>query len=162
MTPEEREEILSALSPKERLFVEAYFACDYNGSEAIRQAGYDTKYPNKMASEMLRKPKIKAAVDVLKEERLEEVTVSAEYVLRKLVRTVEKAEKQNNHNATLRGLELLAKHLGMFIERTEITGKDGEAIQLEKIQNDADAFASAIASLTKRGREGGVARETEH
>ena len=162
MTPEEREEIFSKLSVKERLFVEAYFACEYNAAEAIRQAGYNTKYPNKMGHQLTNKPHVKAAIDVYKKEKIDEVSVTAEYVLRKLVRTVEKAEKQNNHNATLRGLELLAKHLGMFIERTEITGKDGEAIQLEKIQNDADAFASAIASLTKRGGEARVARETEH
>lgn len=162
MTDEEREEILSRLSVKERLFVEAYFACEYNATQAVVKAGYNTKYPNKIAYQMLRRPRIKEAVDALKEQKIKEVSVSQEYVLRKLVRTVEKAESQGNHTATLRGLEMLAKHLGMFIERTEISGKDGEAIRMEKIENDADAFTRAIAGLANRGRKDGVAGETEH
>jgi len=162
MTDEEKEKLLDSLSMKERLFVEAYFACEYNGTQAIIKAGYDTKYPNKMAHEMLKKPKIKAAVDALKEEKIKETAVSTDYVLRKLVKTIEKAESQNNHGAVLRGCELIAKHLGMFIERTEITGKDGEAIRMEKIENDADAFTRAIAGLAVREGEKRVASETEH
>lgn len=47
--------------------------------------------------------------------------------------------------------------------QTELTGKDGEAIQIEqKVREDADAVASAITSLTERARAARVAGETQH
>lgn len=156
------EEAFSKLSAKERLFVESYYTCKYNASKAIVMAGYDTKYPSKMGYQLTRKPHIKAAIDLLMQQKIKEVTVSAEYVVRKLVRIVEKAEIENNYTAVLRGLELLGRHLSMFVDRTEISGRDGDAIKLEKVQNDADAFTRAIAGLATRGRETGVAGETEH
>ena len=88
---------------------------------------------------------------------MDEVSVSPEYVLRKLIRTVEKAEQQENHGATLRGLELLAKHLGMFIERQEISGPDGGAIVHEqKVKQDAADFKSRLHKLAKSGTDGNV------
>jgi hypothetical protein len=47
----------------------------------------------------------------------------------------------------------IGKHLGMFKERVELTGKDGNAIEFEqKVKEDADAVASAIAGLAERAR----------
>lgn len=47
--------------------------------------------------------------------------------------------------------------------QTEITGKDGGAIQLEqKVREDADAVASALASLAQRTRAPGVVGSTQH
>lgn len=57
----------------------------------------------------------------------------------------------------------IGKHLGMFKERVEHTGKDGGAIEFEqKVKEDADAVASAIASLVERARAARVAGETQH
>lgn len=47
-------------------------------------------------------------------------------------------------------LEKLAKHLGMFIDRTEITGKDGAAIQIEEV-SARDIITSRLAGLSARG-----------
>ena len=145
------EELQDKLSPKEKLFVESYCSNGYNAAEATRQAGYATKYPNKVGSQNLARPRVKEAIRLLQADKMEAVTVSPDYVLRKLVKPVEAAESEGNHTATLRGLELMAKHLGMFIERTEISGRDGEAIQYEKVSNDAADFARTIASLARRG-----------
>lgn len=48
------------------------------------------------------------------------------------------------------------------ISRTELTGKDGGAIQHEQVTNDADAFEGAIAGLAARSGTGEVAGPTEH
>lgn len=49
------------------------------------------------------------------------------------------------------------------VSRTEHTGKDGEAIEIEqKVKEDADAVSSAIAGLAERARAARVAGETEH
>lgn len=41
--------------------------------------------------------------------------------------------------------------------QTEITGKDGEAIKIEQVAHDADAFTRAIAGIASRGGEASAA-----
>lgn len=151
------EEFFEGLTMKEKLFVVAYFKNNYNGAQAVIEAGYATKNAKQMAFQMLQRPHVKAAIAGLGQKRMDEVTVSADYVLRKLIRTVEKAEQSDNYSATLRGLELLAKHLGMFVERQEISGPDGGAIVHEqRVKQDAADFVSKLARLAKSGGAGEV------
>jgi hypothetical protein len=43
---------------------------------------------------------------------------------------VPSGEYKFEHNGVLKGCELLGKHLKLFTEKTEITGKDGGPIEL--------------------------------
>jgi phage terminase small subunit len=157
------EGVIDNLTPRQRSFAIEYVK-DFNAAAAARRAGYQGEYMNRQGYELLTHPGVRAAVDLLLRERSDSIDVDANYVIRKLVHTLERSERSDNYNPTavLRAAELLAKHLGMFVERTEITGKDGEAIKYEKVQEDADAFTRAIAGLAKRGREDGVAEQTQH
>ena len=57
----------------------------------------------------------------------------------------------------------MGRHLGMFKDKVEHTGKDGGAIQVEqRMRDDADVVASAIAGLVERQRAASVAGETQH
>jgi hypothetical protein len=69
---------LTALLPKQRVFVEAYFACGMNGTEAARRAKY--KQPRVSAQDLLRHPGVRAAI----EERLAEAAMSANEVLARM------------------------------------------------------------------------------
>lgn len=163
MTQEENARLLElqgSMTPKQNLFLAAYTTNGYNGADAIRKAGYETPYPNKMGAQVLNNKKVKEAFQLMQKKAIESISISPDYVVKKLVKTVEKAELENNHTAVLRGLELIAKHLGMFIERTEISGKDGEAIQLERVSNEAADFARTISSLARRGGKGEVPSDT--
>lgn len=150
--------VFDCLTGKQRAFVEEYVK-DLNGSAAVLRAHYNTTNANRLATQLLRNPGVRFAIDAIKAERTKNSDVTTDYVLKEIVRIVErcKADEDFNPNAALRGLELIAKHLGMFIERTEITGKDGEAIQLQKIKEDADDFTSAIAGLASRAGKTGMA-----
>lgn len=148
------QEVINNLTVRQRRFVEEYLV-DFNGAAAIDRAGYNTKHQARLAHEMLHHPGIKAAIDQLTAERSKEVTLKPEYVMNKLQRTIEKAEADNNHSAVLRGCEILARALGMFVERREISGPNGDAIKYEQVQEAADAFTSAINGLIERGREDG-------
>jgi len=145
------DDILAALTGKQRSFVEEYLV-DLNGTAAVQRSAYSSDNPAQLASELLKTPSIRAAIDALKMDRAKHSDVTADYVLKKIVATIERCETKEdyNPNAILRGAELLAKHLGMFIERQEITGKDGEAIKYEKVREDADDFTRSIASLVER------------
>lgn len=146
------QEVIDNLTVRQRRFVEEYLV-DFDGTAAIGRAGYNTKYPNRLAYEMLQHPGIKAAIDQLTLERAKESVLKPDYVMNKLKRTIERAEGEGNHTAVLRGCEILARALGMFVERREISGPNGDAIKYQKVQEAADAFTSAIAGLIERQRE---------
>ncbi len=151
----------AAMPPLQFAFCNEYIK-DFNGSAACVRAGSTCATPERMAYQWLVNPGVKAVIAHLLEERTQRMKVDQGYVIQKLVRTVEKAEADNNHQSVLRGVELLAKHLGMFSDKIELTGRDGEAIQIEKVQEDAATLSSAIAGLVKRSREAGVDIETKH
>jgi phage terminase small subunit len=145
--------VIDALSPKQRLFVEEYIK-DFNAAAACIRAGYDTprENANRMGYQLLQHPGIRYAIDALLAERSKEIHIDPNFVLKKIIRSLERSEEKGNETAVLRAAELLAKHLGMFVERTEISGPDGEAIKMEKIQQDVDEVTRTIAQLAQRGR----------
>lgn len=63
-------------------------------------------------------------------------------------------EYQYQGSVANRALELLGKHLGMFIEKHELTGKDGGAIQTQELKA-SDALADRISSvIARKGSDG--------
>ena len=149
--------VIDSLTDLQRLFCEEYLV-DLNATQAVVRAGSKSKYPNRIAFQFMENPAIRIAIDALRAERAKSSDVTKDFVLRGIQKTIRLAEQDGNHNATLRGLELLARHLGMFVERTEISGPDGEAIKMEqKIKEDVESFTSSINRLASRGRKDGGA-----
>jgi phage terminase small subunit len=68
------------LTGKQRRFIDEYFACGMNATEAARRAGYSEDSAHVIAHENLRKPNIRAEV----ERRFKERTLSADEVLARL------------------------------------------------------------------------------
>jgi phage terminase small subunit len=137
-------------------FVEEFFV-DYNASAAVRRAGYKVRgdNANRVASKLLNHPLVRIEIEKRKAERAKKTELTADYVLAKLVDVTEKTEKDADR---LRALELLGRHLGLYRDRQEISGPDGEAIHYQKVTEDAAAFTSAIARLNERQREAGVVK----
>lgn len=59
-------------------------------------------------------------------------------------------------------LVAIGRHLGMFKDRVEHTGKDGGPIEIDQVKSDADAFTRSIAGLASRAGTPGGASETQH
>lgn len=149
------------LSHKMIRFIDEYFAPSDGsqplvGSSAVLRAGYKTSNPNRLATELLSHPLVKAEIDLRMKELKTEGEVTKEYIIQKLITIVEDTEK-GNPNAALRGLELLGKHLGLYKERQEISGPDGEAIRMEqKVKEDVADFTSRLSRLANTAGAGGV------
>ena len=146
------------LKGKMALFVEEYLV-DMSPVNAFNRAGYKSpshKISYMRATEMMRHPAVKAAIDERMVERRARMELSVEYVVNKLVSIVEEADE--NPTAALRGLELLGRHLGMYRDKQEISGPDGSAIQVQeqKVAADVADFRSRIAGLASRGGAGTV------
>jgi len=143
--------VVDSLTERQRRFCEEYLI-DLNATQAVTRAGYSTKYPNRIAFQLMENTAIRIAIDGLRAERNKGSDVTKDFVLRGIQKAIRLAEESGNLNALLRGHELLARHLGMFIERTEISGPDGDAIKMEqKIKEDVADFTSSIARLARRG-----------
>lgn len=146
----------SRLGAKQERFIEEYMV-DLNAAAAVLRAGYKcARNQHRLGAELLRHPLIAAEVKKRTDERRERRELTADYVLDKLVTIVEQTES-GNPAAALRGLELLGKHLGLYKDRTEISGPDGGAIETEqRVREDVNDFTSRISSLAKRTGTSGV------
>ncbi len=139
----------SKMTAKQAAFVSEYLV-DLNGSAAVLRAGYITRNPNRIAAELRQHPLVSREIDKALAKRADKNELTATYVLDKLVAIVE-ATEEDNPGAALRGLEMLAKHLGLLRDKVEMSGPDGGAIQHEqKVKEDVADFTSAINRLVKR------------
>lgn len=101
------------LTVKERLFV-AEIQVDWNMTQAAIRAGYSKHSANDIGREMMRKPKIEAAIAEAMEHRVKKAGVNASWVLGKLVDVHTKAERIEGLGALdrrLKSLELIGRHV---------------------------------------------------
>lgn len=119
------------------------YVVDYNGTQAAIRAGYKEKSARSQASELLTNPNILSRVRELQHEQVERLAVTQDYVVLQLVETyqkcleatpvlkfdpdigemVETGKYQFDSRGALRALELLGKHLGMYNDKLQVTGK---------------------------------------
>lgn len=174
------------MTPKQQRFVEEYLI-DLNATQAAIRAGYSAKTANEQGSRLLADVNISEAVAASMAQRSERTEITADYVLKSIVSTMERCKQVEpvfdrkgepvmvetpdgeiapaytfNAMGVLRGAELLGKHLKLFTEKVEHTGADGGAIQFEQVQNDADAFTRAVVGLAPGAGAERAAGETQH
>lgn len=140
-----------ALTPRQRAFAEEYII-DFNATAAAVRAGYaDNKSTNKQAYLLLHHEGVSAYIDHLRRSREQKINVAnPDYVVQKITKILAKDEIRDSD--AFRGLELLAKILGMLKDRTEISGPDGEAIrvQQQKQEEDIASVETLIKHLTEK------------
>lgn len=138
-----------ALTAKQQRFVAEYLI-DLNATQAAIRAGYSAKTAEVIGYENLSKPQIAEAVQVAIKARSERTEITQDYVLKTIYETVERCKQAKpvlmrngepvmvetpdgetapayafDSTAVLKGAELLGKHLKMFADKVELTGKDG-------------------------------------
>lgn len=141
------------LTDKQKRFVDEYLI-DLNATQAAIRAGYSAKTAGAIGEENLKKPEIKAAIDAAMAERAEATKIDQAYVVRIIQETIERCAQAKpvmdmfgrpvtietptgelaaafkfKEMAVLKGAELLGRHLGMFVDKHEHTGKDGAPLQ---------------------------------
>lgn len=152
------------LTLKQRKFTAEYLKTG-NGTKAAIKAGYSKKSAQEIASENLSKPIIQEAVA----SAAQKLGIDPEFVLgrlkqisdfnsRETVKTVVKGnieiqeEQMIDANAAIRSTELLGKHLGIFSEKLEVTGKDGKDLlpQEQKKKDLARKVAFLLAGASRK------------
>lgn len=139
--------------------------------EAYQEAGYKPNRGN--AATLKANQSISDRVQELKDRAAEKVKIDIAWVLDRLVENVDRAlqkkpvlemvdgvweesgEWKYEGNVANKALELLGKHLGMFVDKVEHTGKNGGPIQtsgvdLTKLSVDELRSLRALTSKAQR------------
>jgi phage terminase small subunit len=130
------------LTDKQKRFIEEYLV-DLNATQAAIRAGYSKKTANEQASRLLTNVNISARIKERQQELSAKTELTQEWVLEHLKEVVAKSmqevevEKWDYESKSMvgtgeyvfdskganRALELIGKHLGMFTDKVDITGK---------------------------------------
>lgn len=156
-------------TPKRAQFVEEYLV-DLNGTEAAIRAGFTPGSARFQASRLLARDEVRAAVDAARAERAERTRLTADWVLERAGQIVERCleaapvlvrrdgrlvqltDAEGRHvwqfdaAGALGGLNLVGKHLGMFTQKVEVTGKDGGPIDVD-VREVRERIADRLARL---------------
>ena len=133
------------LTAKQKAFCEEYLV-DLNATQAAIRAGYSKHTAKDIACQNLAKLNIAEKIANLQAERSAKTAITADYVLSSLYKVAERCMQQEavtdadgetgefkfEHSGANKSLELLGKHLGLFVERKELSGPDGGPIEVDQ------------------------------
>lgn len=152
----------SKLNHMQELFCYEY-TVDYNATAAAMRAGYSKKTAAVQGSKLLRNVNVLTRVRAIQSERVEKIALTSDSVILKLLdvydrcmqatpvmewdydehKYVETGEYTFDSKGALRALELLGKHLAMFTQKIEHSGKiETENTELKSILDQLKDRAS--------------------
>lgn len=155
------------MTPKQERFAQEYLV-DLNATQAAIRAGYSERTAKVIGHENLTKPDVQAAIQAAMDKRSERTEITADYVLSTIRSTVERCrqavpvlDRQGKPvmvqteageiapayafepMAVLKGAELLGKHLKLFTDKLEHSGRVGTS-------DMSDEQLAAIAAAGSR------------
>ena len=141
---------MANLTPKQQRFVEEYLI-DLNATQAAIRAGYSEKTAKVIAAQNLSKLNIQEAIQYAQNKLSERTGITQDYVLSNIQKVVERCMQQEavrardgspllvegpegdlaclfefKETGALKGLELLGRHLGLFVDKVQHTGANGK------------------------------------
>lgn len=110
------------LTPKQERFVGEYLI-DYNATQAAVRAGYSEKTAHAIGYQNLQKPAIQQAIKAALQRENDRLLISGEKILEGLmdIAFAEGEDSGVKPAERMRALELLGKHLGLFMQKGEGT-----------------------------------------
>ena len=125
------------LNVRQERFCQEYII-DGNAARAARDAGYSPKTAAQQGAKNLKQDEIKRRIETVERQRSIRTQITADSVLTGIQDAVRDAEANGETASVLRGYELLGKNLKLFIDRTEITGADGDPLFNAKASDLSD------------------------
>lgn len=137
------------LNSKQQCFVLEYLV-DLNATQAAIRAGYSAKTAYSQGQRLLKDVELQGALQEAQQKRAEKVGLDAEWVVTRLQQVAERCMQaepvmQFNHDTkemeetgeykfdssgANKALDSLARHLGLFNDKVQVTGADGGPVQV--------------------------------
>jgi phage terminase small subunit len=121
--------------------------------EAWIKSGYDHSYPKYdiHAREWVRQPKIQERINELMEEAKVKMRWDADTVLDRFNEIYKSSMAEQDHTNASRSMEQIAKHLGMFVDRTEQRIGSLDSLKSEDIDTDISKLAGVVGLKVVNG-----------
>ncbi len=134
------------LKPKQERFCQEYII-DLNATQAAIRAGYSKKTANANVTRLMVNDGIQDRIAELTAKQNKRTEIDADFVLKELAGVVKNSKKlipvviggkktkkriYANAAAVNKALELLGRHFGMFTDKAELTGKNGDPLIKER------------------------------
>jgi phage terminase small subunit len=140
----------SPLTPMQERFCEEYIV-DLNATAAAKRAGYSAVTANQQGPRLLVNVGISARISELKNMRSRRTNVTADFVLSTIVETIDRCRQAEpvmefdratksmvptgdwkfEHQGVLKGCELLGRHLKLYTDKVEHSGKIDDISEAE-------------------------------
>lgn len=138
------EPLRHSLSARQRAFCEEYVH-DFNATAAAVRAGYAPKWADRQAYNLRHHTGCAAFIDYLGGSKAAKVTVvDPDYVISRITAIINKMDAKDGDK--LRGLELIARHLGMLTDKIE-SKTTIDIVQKQKIEEDAQDFIANLKAI---------------
>ena len=115
------------MTPRQQRFVDEYLV-DLNATQAAIRAGYSARTAEQQGPRLLGNVEIVEAVQVAQQARSHRMQITQDDVLRGLRREATLEGEGSSHAARVSAWGLIGKHLGMFVERRQPLGADGQPV----------------------------------
>ena len=116
------------MTPRQQRFVDEYLM-DLNATQAAIRAGYSARTANEQSARLLANASVATAVQVAQQARSDRMQITQDAVLRGLRREATLEGEGSSHAARVSAWGLIGKHLGMFVERRQQLGEDGQPLK---------------------------------
>jgi len=116
------------MTPRQQRFVDEYLV-DLNATQAAIRAGYSARTAEQQGPRLLGNVEIAKAVQAAQQVRSDRVQITQDDVLRGLRREATLTGDGSSHGARVSAWGLIGKHLGMFVERRQQLGEDGQPVR---------------------------------
>lgn len=113
------------LTDRQARFCEEYLI-DLNATQAAIRTGYSEKTANEQGARLLANVSVQGKIAELKAERAKRTEMTQDSVIQELAAVARAEVKGVRAVDKLKALELLGKHLGMFVERYEVNAAEIE------------------------------------
>ena len=133
---------MANLTPKQQRFVEEYLI-DLNATQSAIRAGYSEKTAQEIGSENLSKPMVAKAIAEAQEKLSNKAQVTVEMVVQGLLNEAKDLSEGSTQSARVSAWAHLGKHLGMFKDKIEHTGKDGKPIETVNSNVSTESYLEA-------------------
>ena len=128
---------MANLTPKQQRFVEEYLI-DLNATQAAIRSGYSEKTAKSIGQENLTKPDIQKAIEEAQEKLSNKAQVTVEMVVQGLLNEAKDLSEGSTQSARVSAWAHLGKHLGMFKDKVEHSGK----LEIESLSSLMDELSA--------------------